>query len=70
MVSHDRVEAVSRKRVIRLMQEDGLKARVRKRFKLHKDAPISRLVQPLDQGEVVAIPPIGGLHHRCERRAA
>ena len=30
-------ERVSRKRVIRLMQEDGLKARVRKRYKVHDD---------------------------------
>ena len=30
-------ERVSRKRVIRLMQEDGLKARARKRFKSHDD---------------------------------
>src|ERR1041384_669979 len=31
-------EHVSRKRVIRLMQEDGLKARVRKRFKVTTDS--------------------------------
>ena len=30
-------ERVSRKRVIRLMQEDGLQARARKRFKVHDD---------------------------------
>ena len=30
-------EHVSRKRVVRLMQEDGLEARLRKRFKLHDD---------------------------------
>ena len=31
-------EQVSRKRIIRLMQEDGLKARVRKRYKVTTDS--------------------------------
>jgi dienelactone hydrolase len=34
-----------------------------------KDAPISRPVTPLGDGAVVAIPEVGGLHHRYERRA-
>jgi transposase InsO family protein len=34
------------------------------------DAPESRPVQPPEFGNVVAIPDVGGLHHRYERQAA
>ena len=37
---------------------------------LAKDAPNSRPVQPPESGRVIALPPVGGLHHRYERRAA
>ena len=37
---------------------------------LDKDTPIHRQVTPLGNGAVVAIPEVGGLHHRYERRAA
>jgi putative transposase len=37
---------------------------------LAKDAPESRPSQPPELGQVVAIPQVGGLHHRYERRAA
>jgi putative transposase len=37
---------------------------------LHKDTPIPRPVTPPGDGCVVAIPEVGGLHHRYERRAA
>jgi putative transposase len=37
---------------------------------LAKDAPEERPVQPPEQGRVVSIPQVGGLHHRYERRAA
>jgi putative transposase len=37
---------------------------------LGKDAPVARAVQPPEQGHVVAISEVGGLHHRYERRAA
>lgn len=37
---------------------------------LGKDAPEPRPVQPPELGGVVAIPQVGGLHHRYERRAA
>jgi len=47
----ERNERVSRKRVIRLMQEDGLRARVRQRFKLttmsDHDQPVA--ANPLDR---------------------
>jgi hypothetical protein len=37
---------------------------------LEKDAPVPRAAQLLEQGRVVAISEVGGLHHRYERRAA
>jgi len=37
---------------------------------LDKDSPESRPVRPLDDGPVVAISQVGGLHHRYERRTA
>ena len=35
-----------------------------------KDASIPRAVMPPSRGTIVAIPEVGGLHHRYERRAA
>ena len=37
---------------------------------LDKDAPIPRPVIPPGEGDIVAIPEVGGLHHRYGRRAA
>ena len=37
---------------------------------LDKDAPRPRAIAPPPAGRVVAIPQVGGLHHRYERRAA
>ena len=37
---------------------------------LARDAPAGRAVQGPEQGKVIAIPEVGGLHHRYERRAA
>src|SRR5579862_7785275 len=37
---------------------------------LGKDPPESRPVQAPDAGDIVAIPEVGGLHHRYERRMA
>ena len=42
----------------------------RTHLSLAKDAPEPRPVHPLELGAVVAIPQVGGLHHRYERRAA
>jgi hypothetical protein len=42
----------------------------RTHLSLAKDAPQSRLVQGPEVGRAVAIPQVGGLHHRYERRAA
>jgi putative transposase len=37
---------------------------------LAKDAPQPRAVDRPENGRIVAIPQVGGLHHRYERRAA
>ena len=42
----------------------------RTHLSLAKDAPTPRPVQALADGEVIAFPEVGGLHHRYERRAA
>jgi transposase InsO family protein len=42
----------------------------RTHLSLAKDTPNPRPVQPLELGAIVAIPQVGGLHHRYERRAA
>jgi putative transposase len=42
----------------------------RTHLSLLKDAPKPRLVHPPELGAVVAIPQVGGLHHRYERRPA
>jgi len=35
-----------------------------------KDTPIPRLIMGPGDGDIVAIPEVGGLHHRYDRRAA
>ena len=42
----------------------------RTHLSLAKDSPESRAVQLPERGRIVAIPQVGGLHHRYERRAA
>jgi len=42
----------------------------RTHLSLSKDAPVSRPVAPPGNGAIVAIPHLGGLHHRYERGAA
>jgi transposase InsO family protein len=42
----------------------------RTHLSLAKDPPEPRPVHPAALGAVVAIPQVGGLHHRYERRAA
>ena len=44
--------------------------RSRTHLGLEKDTPESRPVQRPEAGRIVAIPEVGGLHHRYERRAA
>ena len=44
--------------------------RTRTHLSLDKDCPASRPIQHRSVGRVVAIPKVGGLHHRYERLAA
>jgi putative transposase len=44
--------------------------RSRTHLSLVKDSPEPRPIQPPQVGRVVALPQVGGLHHRYERRAA
>jgi transposase InsO family protein len=44
--------------------------RSRTHLSLGKDAPEPGAIQPPEKGAVVAVPQVGGLHHRYERRAA
>jgi len=39
-------------------------------FSLEQDAPTPRRAQAITEGDVVAYPEVGGLHHRYDRRAA
>jgi putative transposase len=42
----------------------------RSHLSLGKDTPDGRAVEPPELGRIVAVPKVGGLHHRYERRAA
>ena len=44
--------------------------RSRTHLSLRKDSPEPRAIQPPEMGSVVAVPQVGGLHYRYERRAA
>jgi hypothetical protein len=44
--------------------------RTRTHLSLDKDCPHSRPIQPPTSGRVIAIPQVGGLHHRYQRLAA
>ena len=44
--------------------------RSRTHLSLEKDAPEPRPVEPAENGQIVAFPEVGGLHHRYARRAA
>lgn len=56
------------RRVLNAYVEYYLKCRTH--LSLDKDAPVSRPIASLGDGEIVAVPQLGGLHHRYERRAA
>ncbi len=37
---------------------------------LDRDSPIPRTEEVVDEGEIIELPMVGGLHHRYTRRAA
>ena len=64
-------ERVSRKRVVRLMQEDGLKARVRKRYKHTTMSDHDQPVATICSIDAAPRPRInGGRHHRVRHRTS
>ena len=56
------------RRVLNAYVDYYLKSRTH--LSLDKDAPVSRPVAAPADGRIVAVPQLGGLHHRYERRAA
>jgi len=56
------------RRVLHAYVEYYLQSRTH--LSLDKDAPVSRRVASRDDGDIVEIPHLGGLHHRYDRRAA
>jgi putative transposase len=44
--------------------------RTRTHLSLDKDCPRHRPIQPPSAGKTIALPEVGGMHHRYERRAA
>ena len=44
--------------------------KARTHLSLNKDCPQPRHIQPPSAGKIIALPQVGGLHHRYERRAA
>ena len=67
----DHVIVFSATGLLRLMQLYGAYyEQSRTHLSLNKDAPIPRPIAAPADGRVVAIPQVGGLHHRYERRAA
>ena len=56
--------------IVVAVEEDEYCEKSRTHLGLAKDAPIPRPVQPPSLGRVIALPQVGGLHHRYECRAA
>ncbi len=44
--------------------------RSRSHLSLGRDSPVPRPVESAKAGEIIALPQVGGLHHRYERLAA
>ena len=58
----------SLRRALRLYFDYYHKSRTH--LSLGKDSPEPRPIQSVEMGRIVAVPQVGGLHHRYERRAA
>jgi transposase InsO family protein len=67
----DHVIVVNERHLRRLMPSyAAYDHRSRTHLALGKDTPAARPVEPSGTGRVVALPEVGGLHHRYERHAA
>ena len=65
----DHVVVLNRRHLVRLLKKYFVYYHhSRTHLGLAKDAPEPRAV--MSQGKIIAIPQVGGLHHRYERRAA
>jgi putative transposase len=67
----DHLIVFNERRLYRHLQHFGsYDHRSRTHLSLEKDRPEPRPVKQPDAGRIIAIPEVGGLHHRYERRAA
>ena len=66
----DHVIVFNEKHLGRILPEYVEYYESRTRLSLEMDSPAHRPVQTPDQGEVITMPQVGGLHRRYERRAA
>ncbi len=67
----DHVVIVNEKHLRRVLREYlGYYSEARTHLGLGKDSPETRAIEPPEAGRVVALPQVGGLHHRYTRRAA
>ena len=67
----DHVIVINEQHLRRILKEYFLYYhRSRTHLSLGKDCPVPRAVDPPEMGKVIALPQVGGLHHRYTRRAA
>jgi putative transposase len=67
----DHIIAVDERHLLRVLRSYvAYYNQTRTHLALGKDPPEPRPVQAADAGEIVAVPEVGGLHHRYERRLA
>ncbi len=67
----DHVIILNEKHLRRVLREYlAYYAESRTHLGLEKDCPEPRAIEPPETGDIVAIPMVGGLHHRYTRRAA
>jgi putative transposase len=67
----DHVIVLSERHLQRLLQQYvGYYRGWRTHLSLAMDCPVPRPIHPPEQGRVIAVPEVGGLHHHYERQAA
>jgi Integrase core domain len=66
----DHVIVIGERHLLRLVRQHARYYNEdRPHMSLHRDAPAARAVEPVGSGRVVAIPCMGGIHHRYARAA-